>query len=264
MKACRLVVVLVPVLGTLLALGCGEENKSLTAADFDNQYAKDICAAVTPACLIPETACTASQLLSRVQQDQEAMSNYWLFSPSNAQTCLNQVNSTYGKLRGGTVALKAADMHSVDQACKDVYRGTRVANEACNVDKDCVANLICDHSKGTLGGRCGAPSTVMEGGGCANIGEVCPAGSYCGNSAGVFVCQPKFDLGAACSETVPCLESLRCAGGLCITQLGIGEVCAADLDCATNFCEPYALRCAEDVRFANGSAACLALGGTTH
>jgi hypothetical protein len=263
MNATRLVLVLVPVLGPLLALGCGEENKPLTAADFDNQYAQDMCAAVTPACLVPETACVAGQLGVRAQKDQEAMLSRWIFSPSNAQTCLNQVNSTYGKLRGGTVALSAADMHSVEGACKNVYRGGKLSNEACDVDKDCVVGLICDHSKGTVGGRCGAESTVLQGAGCANIGEVCPTGSYCGNSAGVFVCQPKLDLGAACSDVMPCLESLRCSVGLCIPQLGLGELCESDQDCATNFCEPYAHRCAEDVRFGNGTAACLANGGTT-
>lgn len=261
MNASRLVFVLVPVLGSLLASGCGDENKPLTAADFSSRYAQEMCAAVSPACLVPETACTAGQLEARAAKDADAVSKARKFMPSNAQSCLNQVNSTYGKINGGMVALKAADMHLVDQACKDVYRGSKLANEACDADEDCVMGLICDHSKGTLTGRCGTQSVVLQGGGCANIGEVCPVGSYCGNSEGVFVCQPKLDLAAACGPTLPCLESLRCSGGLCVTQLGLGELCEADQDCATGFCEPYARKCAADVRFANGSAACLKIGG---
>jgi hypothetical protein len=43
-------------------------------------------------------------------------------------------------------------------------------------------------------------------------------------------------------------------------QLGIGADCTVDQDCSSGFCEPYALKCAQDVRFANGSAACTAMG----
>jgi hypothetical protein len=40
--------------------------------------------------------------------------------------------------------------------------------------------------------------------------------------------------------------------------LAIGAACAADADCASGFCEPFALRCGNDVRFAPETPACLA------
>jgi len=252
---------LVLLLGSLWALGCGEENKTLTPADFSNRYAQAVCKGVSAACLIPEATCQAGQLAARASLDQLAVAQGRDFLPSNAQECLNQVSSVYDKVQQGAVALKAAEVQSVDQACADVYRGPKLANETCSADQNCVMGLICDHSKGTTTGRCGTKTEVLAGGGCANIGETCPSDSYCANSEGVFVCQPKLSLAGACTDSVPCLESLRCSGGLCVAQLGIGELCAADQDCTTGFCEPYARKCAVDVRFANGSAACLAMAG---
>jgi len=68
-------------------------------------------------------------------------------------------------------------------------------------------------------------------------------------------------LAAAC-DSAPCLESLRCAGGICVSQFDIGEACTAGQECSTGFCEPYAHLCADYVGFAIHSAACQAMGGT--
>lgn len=249
---------LVLLVGPLLASSCGEDHKSLTPTEFSTQYAQDLCKAVSWACQIPEPTCTAGRLAARAALDQRAVLRGQTFVPANAENCLNQVNNVYGKTEQGAVALKASDVQGAEQACRDVYRGAKVANEACGEDEDCVMGLICDFSKGTATGRCGAKTEVAAGGGCANIGEVCPRGSFCGGSTGVFVCQAKMDLAWPCSDTVPCLETLRCAGGLCVAQLGLGELCAVDQDCSTGFCDPYAKRCAGDLRFANGTPSCQA------
>lgn len=252
---------LVLLLGTLVAPGCGEDNKPLTPAEFSSRYAQNVCKEVSLACLIPEASCMAGRLAARSALDQEAVARGQGFVPSNAENCLNQVSSVYGRIQQGAVALKPSDIQSVDQACRDVYRGAKLANEACDVDEDCVEGLICDLGKGTTTGRCGAKTEVAAGAGCANIGEVCPTGSFCGNSLGIFACQPKMNLAAACSAAVPCLESLRCSGGLCVAQLGLGELCTANQDCSSGFCEPYIGRCAADVRFAYGSPTCLKIAG---
>jgi hypothetical protein len=257
MNARRLIVLLLP----CLAMGCGIEDKPLTPTDFSTRYAQEICAAVSPACLIPEASCVAQQLSVRAAADQAAINQGRSFLPSAAQTCLNQVSSAYGQLQGGKVALKADDLHKVNEACSGVYRGRKLANEACGADEDCVTGLICDFAKTAGSGRCGAKKVVLQGGGCANIGEVCPTGFYCGAGTGVLTCQSKLDLGLACNESAPCLETLRCSGGACAAQLGFGELCTVDQDCASGLCEPYALKCADDVRFADRTPACAAMGG---
>jgi hypothetical protein len=146
-------------------------------------------------------------------------------------------------------------MQAMDQACGDVYRGTVMANGPCTSDTDCFTGLICDK------GYCGTTKMVAAGAQCNNIGETCPPGSFCSNATRIWLCTSKVSLGGACDDANPCLENLRCAAGSCVGQLDIGEVCTMDQDCSTGLCEPYAGLCAQDVRFANHSAACVAMGG---
>jgi hypothetical protein len=242
-------------LAPLLATGCGTEDKPLTASDFITQYAQNVCAGVSPACLVPMDTCTAIQSAARSQTAQDAAGQGWLFVPAAAQTCLGLVASVYGSLKTSAV-VKASDFKAMVYACDQVYRGPRTANATCAFDEDCTPGLICDKL------HCGTKSVVPQGAGCANIGETCPAGSYCAASAeGIRICASRIGLGGACGESTPCSETLRCLAGTCTAQLGIGEKCTVDQDCASKFCEPYAYLCADDVRFANHSAACVAMGG---
>jgi hypothetical protein len=109
---------------------------------------------------------------------------------------------------------------------------------------------------------------VGQNAGCANVGETCTQGFYCGDSFGVPSCVPRVGLANLCDEgntdfykRVYCLESLRCVSGACIPQLDIGEVCTSSQDCLSGYCEPYAGKCAQDLRFAPGSTSCVALTG---
>lgn len=172
---------------------------------------------------------------------------------SKADLCLNKVTEVYSKLRKGAVALKPMDLESVITNCKQVYRGGRGRNETCVENEDCLEGFICDK------GHCGTSTFVSPGAGCANIGERCTEGYFCGANEEIVVCIAKMGVNAACSADVPCLESLRCSDERCVARLPIGEPCLFHQDCASNFCEPYAVKCANDVRFANGSAACVAL-----
>ena len=240
----------------LMALaGCGSGNTPLTPTQFCDDYAQEVCNAVSPACLIPVANCTSSQVAQCTANAVNSVAASQNFIASNADACLSKVKEIYGKLKQGAVALQAADVQAMDTVCSRVYRGTGTANEACTTDADCIDNLVCDKL------FCGTPTQVAAGGGCANIGEYCVQGFYCGPAGGVLMCVAKAGLGGACDGT-PCVESLRCAGGVCAAQLGIGVDCAVDQDCTSRLCEPYAHKCAEDIRFANGSAACIAISST--
>jgi hypothetical protein len=212
-----------------------------------------------PACLVTAPTCTAVQVAecTGIAQINTGPDFHRDFQPANAEVCLNKVSSTYGKLKQGSVALSATDIQAKDQACGDVYRGTVLANGPCKADADCLDGLICDVAKGF----CGTSKLVAQGAGCANIGETCPPGSFCNAITGVWLCLSKASLGGACNDANPCLENLRCAAGTCVVQLGIGEQCTVDQDCSTGFCEPYAGLCAQDLRFAVHSSACVAMGG---
>jgi hypothetical protein len=232
--------------------GCGSDKPPTTQTEYCATYAQEICAAVAPACLITESACTAGRLADcSVQAQQNSRRD---FIPSNADACLAKIGEVYGKLNQGAVALTAAAIASIDDACANVYRGTQALNGPCEVDVDCLDGFICDK------GFCGRAKVVAQGQGCANIGEICPPGSYCSGAAPVSLCVSKGRLGVSC-DSAPCMENLRCESGSCAVQLGVGVACSVDQDCATGFCEPYAKMCADDVRFANKSAACTAMGG---
>jgi hypothetical protein len=233
--------------------GCGSDKAPTTQTEYCGLYAQEICAAVAPACLMTESACTAGRLADcGVQAQQNSRRD---FLPSNADACLAKIGEVYGKLNQGAVALTAAAITSINDACANVYRGTKATNGSCEVDVDCLDGLVCDK------GFCGRANIVAQGQGCANVGEICPPGNYCSGAAPVSSCVSKGQLGADCNDAVPCLENLRCESGVCAVQLEVGVACAVNQDCKTRFCEPYAQMCANDVRFANKSAACTAMGG---
>lgn len=243
------------VLGMLVA--CGSDKPPITQTEFCKKYAQDVCSAVAPACLITSSACLAGRLDECAAQAQAQANVGRDFIPSNGDACLAKVGEAYGKLNQGAVALPAAALTSMNTACANVYRGSIALLGPCAVDVDCLDGMICDK------GKCGHTKTVAQGQGCANIGELCPQGSYCGTDAnGILSCLGKGNLGTVCSDALPCLESLRCAAGVCSVRLGVGLDCSVDGDCDSGlFCEPYAKKCATDIRFANGSAACAAMGG---
>jgi len=180
------------------------------------------------------------------------------FQPSNAEACLGKVRAFFSKLQQGSVALSVTDYQAMNAVCSNVYRGTAVAYAPClnGEDADCIDGLVCDK------GHCGPAKEITQGG-CANIGEYCSQGYYCNNTSGAYFCTSKASQYSACGDSLPCLENLRCsAAGICDVQLGMSVACSVDQDCSTGFCDPYAGKCAQDIRFADGSAACLAMSSS--
>jgi hypothetical protein len=250
---------LCPTLALAILASCGDDPKPLTPSQFFQERAAIECAAISAACLMPESTCMAGRQAQYATEYQSAVAAFPPrdFIPSNADACLDKVSKVYGKLDQGAVALPGSDYVALQAVCAAVYRGAKQANETCAGDLDCVDGLICDK------GFCGTPSLVAPGAGCANIGEYCPTGSYCSSATGVWLCSAKVPALGYCDDSTPCLEALRCSAGTCVARLGIGEACTSDLDCSgSGFCEPYALKCANDIRFANGTAACIAMGGS--
>jgi hypothetical protein len=239
----------------LVVLGsCGGGPAPLTANEYFQKRAQIVCDALSSACLVTTSACSTSQLASYTAEYQAALASFRDFIPSNAEACLDKVHAVYGKGGQGSLSIRAADYLAMQATCARVYRGTSAAFGPCQVDADCLDGLVCDK------GYCGTAKMVSQGSQCANIGEYCPQGFYCGNSGSVWFCAARVGALADCTVS-PCLESLRCSGGVCVTQLGIGEPCALDSDCTSGFCEPFAGKCAADVQYANGSAACIAVTG---
>jgi hypothetical protein len=241
---------------TLCLTACGVGDAPMTRALFCQEASQGECRSVSPACLVDESDCLTARLAvwTAIARDQESKGR--LFDPANADACLAKVKAVYGVL-ANNLAIKAKDVRALNETCARVFHGGAEANEPCGDDSDCTGTWVCDK------GRCGSLRQVGPGEGCANIGEYCAQGYTCSASSGVWMCVARAGIGAACSAESACLENLRCANGACADGLAIGLVCQKDEDCASGFCEPYAHKCGNDIRFAPETPACLAFQPST-
>lgn len=243
-------------LALFLISACGEDNQTISQLRFCDEYAQAVCAQLSNACQFLDAECQTNRVNECIAAGRAATERNQFFLPANAETCLSKVREVYGKLNQGSVALKPADMQAMANSCSVVYRGKAVRNQVCAIEADCANGFICDKA------HCGVVTLVAPGAGCANVGEVCPVGYYCGGSTGILACESKAPAKTACDASTPCLEALRCAGGLCVDALPTAADCMVDQDCASHFCEPYSAKCAADLRFAPNSPACAAMATT--
>ncbi len=234
--------------------GC-QLTKSMTEAEFCQEYGKRECAKVADICAFPAASCEPVRQAACQQMAAASKTGTRTFNPDNADRCLKQVDATYVNF-----PVDAARLATLDRTCARVFSGTVKANEACTIDYDCQGDLICDK------GRCGVARKVASGGGCANIGETCPAGEYCNTAGGIPTCAKRQAAGATCSDTQPCVEDLRCTG-TCGARLAIGMTCTADDECQSLYCNPYPAagsprKCGPGLSFSDGSPSCAAFMGS--
>jgi hypothetical protein len=238
-------------LAALVVTSCNRDDRVMTLAEFCQSFSQRQCTNVARACLLPEADCLAVRQEACAAWAQDEQDLQRTFDPANTDACLSRVSAVFGLIEQN-LAIDASNFRSIDTACERVFHGNARANEVCLVDADCSGTLNCDK------GRCGSLRQVDPNAGCANTGEHCTKGYYCGGSSGVLLCTARPGLGAVCSEEVPCIENLRCDNGICADRLAIGFACQDDGECASGFCEPFALKCGADVRFAPGTPACQA------
>jgi hypothetical protein len=230
--------------------GCNSLS-GMSEDEFCKEYAKRECARVADLCSFMPSVCEPVRVTACRAMAASSKTGVRKFNPDNAQGCLDQVNTAYAN-----VPIDAAHLAALDKACARVFEGNAAATEACTVDFDCTKNLVCDK------GRCGTARVVGSGGGCANFGEVCPAGEYCSNATGFYLCTRRQAQGAACGAGQPCVEDLRC-NGTCGPRLDSGATCAADDECKSAYCNAYppagsTRKCGAGLNFSEGSASCQA------
>ena len=246
---------------TLLASGgCGGGSSTpITEDQFCDQKAAAECQVtakcgnvMTAPCIMErKTACLAVGAASKTAPR--------IFVPGNVGACVNKTKSVYSKAT--TSQATPTDLADMDDVCAYVYQGNSTTN--CNVKYDCAGNKICDKK------FCADKVTKNKGQPCANPGEVCATGSYCAPDpvTSNLVCLAKAAQSAACSATVPCVETLRCDGltSTCMPRFGAGESCGTTDDCIATapYCDPYlGCKCDLGLSFAAGAAACVDYGGS--
>lgn len=101
--------------------------------------------------------------------------------------------------------------------------GTAPAGARCGADAQC-ASTYCKGAAGTVCGTCMVRAAAGEA--CVVDGD-CAATLVCNGGT----CVGPGQLGAACSLTQPCLRTLTCMGGKCGTPVALNGTCSALTDC---------------------------------
>ncbi len=253
LNGCSVAVVL------LTVVGCkgGGSGGPATTSDFCMQYAEAICQVTTP-CGAVLTTCVSYQEAQCMASATAETTGTRTYTPGNAAACINAVSAAYG---GAHPDISVQTMANIKLACGYVFQGSvKLLATGCTTQFDCAGatngTIICDN---TYCAMQTSPTAADQP--CGNPGQVCVANYYCAaNASGVKVCTADAVSGAACSDSVPCAQNLRCANGTCGALLPSGMPCAADSDCAASapYCAPYVSPpiCTASLNFSTGSPSC--------
>lgn len=242
----------------LVSLACGSSDsgpKYPDVASFCNQWATEECQ-VASRCAAPSATCQSERQADCQSFAAAATTGSRTYTPGSAETCINKIHDIYSGAATGS-AITPTQISDMNDVCSRAFSGTVGSLKACGDSYDCANGLICDK------GLCASSVTKNQGDLCGNPGEVCAAGSYCAANNSVSQCAAKGAQGAACSATLPCVESLRC-DNTCGPLFGAGTSCATSADCASDapYCDPnIGNKCDLGETFAAGAAACKAFGG---
>jgi len=244
----------------LVAAGCGLTDSGPAEGQFCADLSRKECAAVAGKCVVFQAP--ACENLRRAACDQvvrAAKTAGRAYDRDRAEDCLKRVEVAFA---GGV--LSGLQLDQLNTTCMRAYGGSAKEFGPCQIDVDCAGGLSCDR------GRCAKRTEVKANAGCANPGDTCPTGQFCGSSGGLMLCAARRDRGATCSTAEPCREGLRCAS-TCADAMPVGSACQpkseAGLwagsfeDCASNYCDPFLRRCAQGLSFASDSSSCRAYAG---
>ena len=233
---------------------CAIGAKDRTEAQFCDEYGKRECLKVAAYCSFTASACEPVRVAACRERAAASKTAARQYNAGNGDLCLDALDKAYA-----TLPIDAARLAALDTTCQRVFQGSAHAGDDCSIDYDCDGKLVCDR------GRCGSSKVVAAGAGCANIGETCPVGQYCGVFRELPTCVARVAQAAACDANHPCLEALLC-NGTCAPRLEMGAPCTADQECLSGYCTRYvapsARKCSVGLTFSPDAPSCLAfLGG---
>jgi hypothetical protein len=213
-------------LGGLVALvACSsDEGSGLGSSDaFCSAKAETECKNLAKKCGAPdETACKSKRVAICNNAAAAAANEGRSYRANAAQDCLDTIDDVY---RDGGNSITADGELQVTKVCERVFGGNKQERQSCAKTFECDGSLICSNNV------CIVEETVALNGGCANAGQVCEKGTYCQTQGGNKFCVAKNPEGEACSDSSPCIETLRCATR-CVAKMPAGEPCNTNDDCA--------------------------------
>ncbi|MDZ4693970.1 MAG: hypothetical protein SGI86_02405 [Deltaproteobacteria bacterium] len=240
-------------------IGCGGGGSSAprSETDFCVEKAEHECETLLSKCSFPEATCVTARTAACTNVLAPSQrSTVRAFNERNISDCTRAIDSTLSK-----DSISPAEWQKLTDACSRVWSGNLPKQGACTSSYDCEKNLFCDK------GFCASEIVKKAPDFCTESGAICAKGEYCEQiSATQFGCLVRAGTGLACG-TQPdgkkplCVESLRCVAGKCVEKLAVQMSCASNDDCQTGLCEPFAMKCLSDIRFAPFTPACSAYEG---
>lgn len=172
------------------------------------------------------------------------------YNAAAAPACVDKTNALYG-----AKTIDPKKEAEQNDTCARVFAGQKAKNSPCTTAYECQGSMICDK------GVCSDLVVKNQGEACNNPGEVCAAGSFCGQQGELKFCLPKKQKGELCTAELPCVETLYCLGS-CKDKIAPGEACGSDDECSATapYCDPAGQRCTAK-SYAAGSPTCQEVGG---
>jgi hypothetical protein len=254
-----------------LASACSSSppNPYATVTEYCAAYAKAICQIGTTSCQFDVDGCQnyqASQCSTAAAQ--ATASGTRVYTSSNVQACINQLDGAYG---GGPSTITAATLTSIQNTCALVFVGSAGTGAACQSTGDCsVSGEICATAPGQTA-KCEQPTQKTIGAQCLDVGDQCPTNSYCSTVQGASsygTCVAAQSSGQPCSDTAPCDGADKCVAGTCQALGTQGAPCGTNTDCVSGlFCDTFTdtvtptPACVTAYTFARGAVDCLGIEG---
>jgi hypothetical protein len=192
-----------------------------------------------------ETCIAAAQQTCTTNASTALMDTGRAYTQANAPACIEATQAAYSMTQ-----IPAATLATLASTCDAVFAGNAAIGASCTSTASCAQtetdggtpSAVCAPVQpGSKVMQCAMAVAVSEGMPCANIGDVCPAGTFC---TGVPAeCHPGGTVGASCTPTVGCSAGAFCninAGaktGSCIQGGEIGSSCTTSANCGTS--APY-------------------------
>lgn len=258
--------------GALITTACSSTAdpgpKYPSVDSFVAARAQAECAGVSTNCTVTVDACVAKR--KAFWTADAATKPGRTYTAGLAEGCIDAWKALFVNM---TVQATQVDPHTAGSPadkCERVFQGAVADKDPCQTDYDCKGDLVCT-TFGTLTAastkRCASRRTVAAGQGCANPGEVCDKGYYCGSEKDVPTCVAKSALNADCGAAKPCAEDFRCDTTKCVDRTKSGQDCTNSDECVSTapYCAPVNATkrvCAPTLQFARGAADCFDFGGS--
>lgn len=260
----RLVTILAAGVLWIAAWGCTVQPAAPypDVASFCDAKAKAICEA-SAICAVDVNQCQTVQVSQcNTVASGDTQSGTRKYNSDNAKTCIDALNSAFGNNASKVLWSAWVGQGSLTDKCERVFVGAAGMNQSCKSDYDCANDLICSPAQpGASTLVCAKATPINAGDFCAAPGSECPADYYCAppQTGAAAQCIQAAAAGQSCSDSVPCVSSQRCSGGLCVARGGGRAACMTDSDCGSMdpFCDIYAGNiCTLGLTFATGATDC--------